>query len=64
MQQVRCQDQHVQNTPRPNFYQNNAQGTGQERPTQEQMHSMLQSFGPEDCLNLVTEMAKDLRLGN
>jgi hypothetical protein len=64
MQQVRRQDQIVQNASPPNFYQNNVQGTGQRGPTREQMHSMLQSFGPEDRLDLVTEMAKDLRLGN
>jgi hypothetical protein len=64
MQQVRRQDQNVQNAPPPNFYQNNAQGTGQGRPSREQMRPMLQSFGPEDRLDLVTEMAKDLRLGN
>jgi hypothetical protein len=50
--------------PPGNFYQNNAQGTGQGRPMREQIHSMLQSFGPEDCLDLVIEMAKDLRLDN
>jgi hypothetical protein len=63
-QQVRHQDQQVQNAPPPNIYQDNAQGTGQGRPSREQMRSMLQSFGPEDRLDLVTEMAKDLRLGN
>jgi Zinc knuckle len=63
-QQVRRQDQQVQNAPPPHFYQNNVQGTGQGRPSREQMHSMLQSFSPEDRLDLVTEMAKDLRLGN
>jgi hypothetical protein len=57
----------VQNAPLPNFYQihnQQGQGTGQERPSREQMRSMLQSFSPENRLDLVMEMAKDLRLGN
>jgi Zinc knuckle len=60
-QQVRHQKQR-QNHPPPNQY--NGQGTGQNGPTREQLRSMLQSFGLEDRLDLVTEMAKDLRLGN